>query len=327
MSPFSRCCILGLFLLSFRSVAQGNFLSFSVENFGKVSDFDSQVALLGNAEFVNGTNSVRISGSGRLICKRPFTLITNLIAFSTHIAFSLSGDRGFDFLMLPHADGFADLSRKKNDSFAVEFDGNRGGADVESRASFFRRKPAAGNVSVTSVKLRLRSGEKLSAWINYEATGKRLEISLSKNGGGGRNADKDLYIPLVSYPIDFSSIWKQQQILVGIISSSSTSATEIYSWSFESRNLENTSHSEPMNTESFKATSKEVGNENKDSEDGCGSRIVAALAFGIGCGAMGGLFLVFLWRLFGGKRLVVPEVIVDDDNGSSAAAEKTMIEK
>lgn len=39
----------------------------------------------------------------------------------------------------------------------------------------------------------------------------------------------------------------------------------------------------------------------------CALRILVALIFGSGCGALGAFFVLFLWTMFGNRRPIVPE--------------------
>ncbi|KAI3473173.1 hypothetical protein Pfo_029888 [Paulownia fortunei] len=298
-------------------------LTFSFKNFGKDSNFESQLALYGDAKVANDNMSVQIAGSGvssagRFICKKPINLVEgnsrNMVSFSNYFVFSMSRENGegLAFVMLPFGfplnvfDGgsMGMLGERKMKFLAVEFDtfmdekygdvnGNHVGLDLES--------PVSVKVSnVSSINLVLNSGEKLQAWIDYEASSKRFEVRLSKFG------DNRPLDPLLSYPIDLSKMWKEEDVTVGLSSSSGNSSqkSNVYSWSFKSRTMPQWMHSEPMDPEDF----VEKGEELKvPKRSDCALRILAALIFGTGCGALGAFFVLFVWTILGNRRPVVPE--------------------
>ncbi|GFQ07823.1 L-type lectin-domain containing receptor kinase s.4 [Phtheirospermum japonicum] len=315
--------LLALFLLNLClkfTVADPN-LTFSFKNFGKDSNFESHLALFGDAEVASDNMSVQIAGSrvssaGRLICKKPINLVSsrNMVSFSNNFIFSMSSENGdgLAFVMLPSNfplsvfDGgsMGLLGEEKLKFLAVEFDtfkdkkygdvnGNHVGLDIESPVSV-----KASNVS--SINLMLNSGEKLQAWIDYEASSKRFEVRLSKFG-----TNKPL-APLLTYPIDLSKMWTNENVTVGLSSSNGNSSQKciIYSWSFNSRIMPHWMHSEPLDPEGFvvKGEKLKVPKRNE-----CALRILAALIFGSGCGAIGAFVVLYLWTIFGNRRPVVPE--------------------
>ncbi|KAL0375288.1 UNVERIFIED_CONTAM: hypothetical protein Sradi_3444500 [Sesamum radiatum] len=142
--------------------------------------------------------------------------------------------------------------------------------------------------------------KKLQAWIDYEASSKRFEVRLSKFGDN-RPVD-----PLLSYPIDLSQMWNEEDVTVGLSSSSGNSSQKcnIYSWSFKSRTVPQWMHSEPMDPEDVVENAEELKVPKKSN---CALRILAALIFGTVCGALGAFFVLFLWTIFGNRRPVVPE--------------------
>ncbi|KAI3474804.1 hypothetical protein Pfo_030063 [Paulownia fortunei] len=205
-------------------------LTFSLKNFGKDSNFESQLALYGDAKVANDNMSVQIAGSGvssagRFICKKPINLVEgnsrNMVSFSNYFVFSMSRENGegLAFVMLPFGfplnvfDGgsMGMLGERKMKFLAVEFDtfmdekygdvnGNHVGLDVES--------PVSVKVSnVSSINLVLNSGEKLQAWIDYEASSKRFEVRLSKFG------DNRPLDPLLSYPLIYQKCGKRRMLL------------------------------------------------------------------------------------------------------------------
>lgn len=317
-------CVLNLY---FKAMAADANMAFSFNNFGQDSSFEPHLALYGDAKVVNHTMSVQISGSrvssaGRVISKKPINIVgdksRSMVSFSTYFTFSMSRESGdgLAFVMLPvgfpynYFDGgsMGLLRENKMKFLAVEFDAfmdekygdvndNHIGVDVES--------PVSVKVSnVSSLNMILRSGEKLQSWINYEASGKRLEVRLSKFGGI-RPVD-----PLLSYPIDLSKMWRDDNVFVGLSSSSgnSTQKITIYSWSFETRTAPQWMHSEPVDPNSVIVKGEEDMRVPKRS-DNCTSRIIVALVFGAGCGVLGAFFVLLVWTIVGNKRPVpvVPE--------------------
>ncbi|KAI3447744.1 hypothetical protein Pfo_004409 [Paulownia fortunei] len=324
MASSSRC-LLACFLLNLylQGMAGDPNLAFFFKNFGKDSNFESQLALYGDAVVANDSMSVQIAGSGvsragRIIYKKPINLIEvnsgNMASFSNYFVFSMSRENGdgLAFIMLPFGfplnvfDGgsMGMLGERKMNFLAVEFDtfrdekygdvnGNHVGVDVDSLVSV-----KVSNVS--SINLKLNSGEKLQAWIDYEASSKRFEVRLNKLGDN-RPVD-----PLLSYPIDLSIMWKDKAVTVGLSSSSGNSSQKcnVYSWSFRPRTVPHWMHSKPMDPEDFVGKGEEL---KVPKRSDCALRIVAALIFGTGCGALGAFFVLFVWTIFGNRRPVVPE--------------------
>ncbi|KAL3839449.1 hypothetical protein ACJIZ3_024040 [Penstemon smallii] len=326
MASFSTSRYLLVFLLLnlfSKCIAVDANLTFFSKNFGQELNFESQFALYGDAKVANDSMSVQISGSGistfgRVICKKPINLVEgnsrNMVSFANSFVFSLSSENGdgLAFVMLPvdfpfnqFDNGSMRLLRERKFKFlAVEFDtykdgkyndvnGNHIGVDIESHVSV-----KVSNVS--SIDLVLNSGEKLQAWIDYEASSKRLEVRLSKLG------DNRPLDPLLSYPIDLSKMWKGENVIVGFSSSSGNSSqkSNLYSWSFSSRIVPQWMHSEPIDPDNFVEKGVEL-KVPKGSD--CYLRILTALIFGTGCGALIAFFVLFIWTIFGNRRPVVPE--------------------
>lgn len=306
--------------LYLKAVNANQNLTFSFKNFGKDSNFESQLALFGDAKVASDNTSVQISGSsgGRFVSKKPFSIVEKksrkMVSFSSYFVFSMSkeiGD-GFCFVMLPFGyplnefDGgsMGLFEEKKLKFLAVEFDtfmdkkygdvnGNHVGLDVDSFVSV-----KVSNVSY--INLVLNSGVKLQTWIDYEASGKRFEVRLSKVGEI-RPLD-----PLLSYLINLSKMWKDEDITVGLSSYSRNTSqkSKVYSWSFKTRTMPHWMHSQPMNPEGFVARKEDVEVRKRSH---CALRIFVALIFGAGCGALGAFFVLFLWTMFGNRRPIVPE--------------------
>ncbi|XP_075509278.1 lectin-like protein At1g53060 [Primulina tabacum] len=299
--------------------------SFDVKSFGPDAKFSRLIALYGDAEAVNGSRSVQLSGSGafsagRMICRKPINLVEGytprkMVSFSVYFEFSMSGGNGdgLAFIMVPtgfplnvfNGGSMGMFEEKKMKFLGVEFDtfkdekcgdlnNNHVGIDVGSLVSV-----KVSNVS--SIKLELNSGEKLQSWIDYEASSKILEVRLGRSGG---NKPVD---PLLSHHIDLSRMWKNEDILLGLSSSSRNSSQKcnIYSWSFVSRTMPHWMHSEPMNPETYMEKGEET-KAHKTTRD-CAMKILAALIFGGGCGAVGAFFVLFVFAILGSRRPVTPE--------------------
>lgn len=302
-------------------------LTFYYKNFGKDSSFESQLVLFGDAKVAKDNFSVQISGSGvsaagRVVSKKPFNLVhgksRNLVSFSNYFAFSMSGGNGdgLAFVMLPYKfplnafDGgeMGLLGGRKMKFLAVEFDtfknenhgdvnGNHVGIDVDS--------PVSVKVSnVSSINLVLNSGVKLQSWIDYEASSKRFEIRLNKFG------EKRPLTPFLTYPIDLSKMWEDEDVIVGLSSSSRNSSQKcnVYSWSFKSRSMPQWMHSEPLDPQHFVGKEDEMKVRKRND---CTLRILSALVFGTGCGALGAFLVLFLWTILGNRRPIVPEEFVE----------------
>lgn len=323
-STFRYLIVFYIPFLYFRTLTADAKSSFYFKNFTKDSNFESQLALYGDSKVVNGGLSVEITGSsissaGRVLYKKPIKLLqgkpTSLVSFSSSFTFSMSRDNGdgLAFFMVPISfpvdvfDGgsFGLLGNRKIKVLIVEFDtskdqkygdvnGNHVGIDVSSFISV-----KVGNVS--SISLVLNSGEKLQAWIDYEAGSKQLEVRLNKLGHM-RPVE-----PLLSYSIDMSQMWKEDEVFVGLSSSNGNSLQKcnLYSWSFKPRQAPHWMHSEPLDPEAFMEETKAP---KVHMRSDCFLRILSALIIGTACGALGAFFVLFAWTVFGGnRRPVVPE--------------------
>lgn len=301
--------LLPYFLLNLylQSKAATTNLAFSFKNFGKDSNFESQLALYGDVMIAKDNMSLHIAGSGssspragRIIYKKPINLVEinsgNLLSFTNYFVFNISGEKGggLAFLMLPSGSpvdvldgGSMGVFRERKVKFlSVDFgsvrDGRYGGVNEN-------------HVGIT-VGLGLNSGEMLEAWIDYEASGKILEVRLSKLGN-----IRPVH-PLLSYPIDLWMTWKLgEAIAVGL---SSSHMTDLYSWSFRSRTAPQWMHSEPVDPEELMEKREDV---KVAKSDRCSLTTLAALFIGVGCAALWGFLMVFVWTMFGRRRPVVPE--------------------
>ncbi|XP_073051707.1 lectin-like protein [Primulina eburnea] len=171
-----------------------------------------------------------------------------------------------------------------------DFNNDRGGIDVDSVVSV-----KVSNVS--AIKLELNSGEKLQSWIDYEASSKILEVRLERILDVKKPVD-----PLLSYHIDLSRMWKNEDVILGLSSSSGNSSQKcnIYSWSFVSRTMPHWMHSEPMNPKTFTEKGEEDMKVHKTRSD-CAMKVLAALILGGGCGELGAVVVLFVFAIFGNR--------------------------
>ncbi|KAK1377474.1 Alpha-amylase inhibitor alpha subunit family protein [Heracleum sosnowskyi] len=321
---FRYIIFLPIFVICFDTLAADSRSSFYFKNFSKDSNFESQLNLYGDSKVGNDSLCVEITGSwfnsaGRVVYKKPFRLLegkpSSLVSFSTYFSFSMSQDSGdgLVFFMVPvgfdlnEFDGgsFGLLGGTKMRFLSVEFDtfkdrkygdldDNHVGIDVDGFVSV-----KVSNVSF--VNLVLNNGEKLQAWIDYEASSKKLEVRLSKLGHV-RPVD-----PLLSYSIDVSKIWKEDEVFVGLSSSNGNSLQKcsVCSWSFKARQAPQWMHSEPLDPEKAVVEKTKVPTVHKRSD--CFLKVLAALIVGTACGALGTFFVLFVWTISGAsKRPVVP---------------------
>ncbi|XP_047961427.1 uncharacterized protein LOC125206183 [Salvia hispanica] len=105
-------------------------------------------------------------------------------------------------------------------------------------------------------------------------------------------------------------MWGDENVVVGFSSSSANSSqrNNIHSWSFESRIMPRWMHSEPLDPQ------QSVGKEEERKVHTV--RIVSALAFGTGCGALGAMLVLILWAVLGDRRPIVPEELVSQSKES-----------
>lgn len=321
----SRYLLAVPFLLLYFDTLYADFnVSFASKNVDKSSNFESLFAFHGDAQLVTGDDmSVQISGSvipsaGRILYKQPIKLAEGypmkLVSFAMNFVFSLSSEKGdgLAFAMAPVGypanvfDGgsFGLLVGSKLKFLAVEFDtlkddkygdmnSNHIGVDVDSLVSVRVR-------NISSVNLTLNGGEKLQSWIDYEANSKRLEVRLAKLG---EFKPED---PLLHYPVDFSRMWNKSEVLFSLSSASGNSSQKcnLYSWSLNLRSISHWMHSDPLDPTALIEKKKELKVHKKSD---CAMRILAALIFGTGCGALGALLVLCIWTLLGYNRAMVPE--------------------
>lgn len=235
------------------------------------------------ASYVRLTNPSP-SSSGLLRRPEPLIFADATTALSTEFSFSISGDGDGVLLVLTAASG------NGSDTLAVEFDtskddnvgdpnSNHVGIDVGSHVSL-----AVANVS--DVNLVLNNGEKLNAWVDYEAGSKEMQVRLGK---WGEQKPSD---PIVSHKIDFSKMWGGNPVFAGITSSNgghSEQVVNIYSWRLRLKKVSNGLHSLGVDPHGL-------------SEDEhrrlCPLTVLAGVIFGTGCVALVTFVVLFMWVIF-----------------------------
>ncbi|XP_027336894.1 L-type lectin-domain containing receptor kinase VIII.2-like [Abrus precatorius] len=297
---------------------------FSFADFGKDPKFKPNVALYGNAKVVNVGSGIHFSGSGgssnarKVLYKKPIKLVQGkpreLLSFSTYFAFSMSLDNGggLAFVMIPKgsegdvfyqsSSGYPfELNSRKFEVIGVVFSASKGGKNEVSTDYNVAMNVGKANVSNTySINLALKSGEKLHAWIDYEASSRRLEVRLSHHGYS-KPSD-----PLLWHLIDLSNELKEKEMFVGFssVKGKGSQACFLHSWSFVLGHFPHSMHSEPLDPKVFvKNTETPVVKPRSD----CFLRVLAAMIFGTGCGALTAFIVLYLWTIFGNRGAVVPE--------------------
>ncbi|CAL5210917.1 unnamed protein product [Lathyrus oleraceus] len=242
---------------------------FSFVDFEKDLKFKSNVAFFGNAKVVNGESKIQLSGSG------SFGAESGRVIYNKPIKL------------------FQDF-----EVIGVEFSASRDGKN-----EILIRNGDSSKIYFTN--LALSSGEKMHTWIDYEASSMRLEVRLSKNG------NLKPFDPLLWDKIEVSNVLKEEEMFVGFSPVRETNAF-LYSWSFVMRHFPpHSMHSEPLDPKVFVKNSENpmvVESKEKGKSD-CFLRVLAAMIFGTGCGALTAFTVLYLWTIFGNKRggAVVPE--------------------
>ncbi|KAF5737206.1 lectin-like protein [Tripterygium wilfordii] len=327
------CCssyfkILTFLIFCFKTISADPSTSFFLKRFDKDPNFESRIALYGDAKVVGGGSSVQLTASvsksaGRIMYKKPVKLVEGkprqLASFSTYFSFSMSSDKGDGLAFVMVASGF-DANVFGNSSFGFPIESGKSDSRViviefdtfkDARVDDLNENHVGIDVgSLKSVKVRnasaindmiLNSGERLHSWIDYEAGSKRLEVRLSKFG------DKKPVDPLLSHPIDLTKMWQDnEEMLVGLSSANGNSSQTcfLFSWSFNLRHIPHRTHSQPLDPEAF---TKKLKPPVIHKSSVCIVKMLAAMVFGAACGALGAFVVLYLWTIFGNRRPVVPE--------------------
>lgn len=276
----------------------------------------SNLLLIGDAKFTKNSSYIRLTNpkisspsAGLIVQKRPIRLLSPTsksrkpVSFSTDFTFSISphnGD-GLAFLVVPKSfqSKFSGQSfgiLKESRFFGVEFDtsvdenvgdvnANHVGLDLGSLAS-------VKTSNVSSIGLVLNSGAKLHSWVDYDSSSKRIEVRLSKFGSSRP------YSPLLVYQVDLGQMWRNEEVLVGLSSSSGNSmqTSSVYTWNFRTRDVPRWLHSQPLNPRAFSREHSEEKLAHKRKI--CALGFISGLIFLTGCGALLALVVMFLWALF-----------------------------
>lgn len=280
---------------------------------------DARVA--NDGSWIQLTNSVSWS-AGKVVYKKPIKLVEgkvrNFASFSTYFSFSMSHENGdgLAFVMVPGSlnanltgnSSFGislGLDKSKGHVVAVEFDtfkdakygdlnGNHVGIDVGSFASVKVR-------NLSSANLVLNNGQKVHSWIDYEASSKRIEIRVSQSSST-RPDD-----PFLSYSIDLSKLWNDEEVFVGLSSSNGNSSQScfIHMWNFKLRQVPNWMHSQPLDPKAIAKNTKPLKTVHKNSN--CFWKVLGVFVFGGACGALTASCVLYLWTILGNRRPVAPE--------------------
>ncbi|KAH6762734.1 hypothetical protein C2S52_020167 [Perilla frutescens var. hirtella] len=288
-------------------------LSLSIPN---KPHFGSNFVFIGDAKFTNNSSCIRLTdprisspSSGLIVLKKPIRLLSpnsksrKPVSFSTDFTFSISphnGD-GLAFLVLPRnfqskfsGESFGVL--KESRFLGVEFDtlidenvgdvnANHVGLDVGSLVS-------VKTSNVSSIGLVLNSGVKLHSWVDYDSSSKRIEVRLSKFGSPRP------YNPLMVHQVDLGEMWRNEEVIVGLSSSTGNSmqTSSVYTWNFRTRDVPQWLHSQPLDPQAFSREHSEEKLAQKRKI--CALGFISGLVFLTGCGALLALVVLFLWALF-----------------------------
>ncbi|KAF5476192.1 hypothetical protein F2P56_007927 [Juglans regia] len=343
--PISRLLtVLTLFIFFLKSLAADEDSHFSFTRFQNDPKNESKITLYGAAKVVDGGSAIQLtdrvsSSAGRVMYKNPIKLVggesRSFVSFSTYFSFSMStgnGD-GLDFLMVPN--GF-NVSQFGNSSYGLSLGSGKSNFKVvsvkfntlrDSNDGLLKNHARIGVGSVVSEKLSnasaynlARSSGKIHAWIDYEASSKRLEVRLGQDGSSRPSS------PLLSYRIALSKVWEDEEVFVGFSSSTGNSSDScfLHSWSFKIRHVPNWMHSEPLDPKAFAKSTKTLEAEKRRD---CLSRVLAAMIFGAACGALAAFTVLYLWTVFGHRRPVVPEEFAMQPIGCEYKKVKVVVDK
>ncbi|OIV98590.1 hypothetical protein TanjilG_23029 [Lupinus angustifolius] len=302
--------------------------SFSFTDFEKDPNFESSLALYGNAKVINGGSEVFLSSgygssgaSGKIMSRKPIKLVEGksmeLNSFSTYFDFSISLDdmNGLAFVMVPSGfegkvfDNCSSFGLRESEFkvIGVEFSASRDGKS--EGYAYCSVSINVGNSVIdkisngSSVNVSL-SGERLHAWIDYEASSRRFEVRLSQYGHSRP------YDPLLWHTINLSNVWDAEEFFVGFspVNGDSSQACSLYSWSFIVKHFPHWMHSEPLDP--MVLAKKDTVIPAAKSRSDCVLRVLAAMIYGAGCGALTAFILLYVWTIFGNRRPVAPEEYV-----------------
>ncbi|KAL9315403.1 hypothetical protein ACSQ67_016404 [Phaseolus vulgaris] len=280
--------------------------SFSFADFEKDPKFKSSVELYGNAKVMNGgLESFFLGIVGESCTRSPSSLFRvehgNCGKGSLAFVMVPSGVEGEVFGNSSYGFSFG-LKKKEFKVVGVQFsvDGKNGSSGSCVVSINVGSSVPVKTINVSSVIMGLKREGKLHAWIDYQASSKRLEVRLN-HYGQSRPSD-----PLLWHSIDLSNVWGTEEMFAGFstLKQNTSQASFLYSWSFIVRHFPHWMHSEPLDP---KVLSKNTETPAVKSRSDCLLRVLAAMIFGAGCGALTAFIVLYLWTIFGNKRPVVPE--------------------
>lgn len=258
--------------------------------------------------------------SGLLLLDKPFKFVEERnvgrpMSFSTEFSFSMSPGKGdgLAFVLIPNGfqtrfEGQGSFGLSGENMFlGIEFDtkrdhkvgdlnANHVGIDVGSLESV-----KVSNLS--SKKLVLNNGEVLKSWIDYDSSSKLLQVRLSKLD------NKRPFKPILAYHVDLKEMWNNQDVFVGIVSTttnkeSSESSSKVYSWRFRVADVSSWMHSLPADPR---------GHADKDNQEFRAERgkffaltLLAGVIFATGCGALFAFVMLFVWAILISRHTVFP---------------------
>ncbi|KAI9080115.1 hypothetical protein K1719_037931 [Acacia pycnantha] len=320
--PSLRFTALAFFLVFFfhQTLASHPVSSFSFTDFQQDLEFNkSTVALFGNAKIVKfqGGSAIQLSGAGQVMYEKPIELLEGksrkLVSFSTYFAISmpLEEENGLAFVIAfgnnDSLSGFSSgLTNRSLLENALDVSISRDGHDRNGSSVI-----AKINGTVSTVKMGLKSEQKLHVWIDYKAISSRLEVRLSQFGNSRP------FHPSLGHKINLLTIKeKNSEMFVGFkfntVNKESTSETcFLHSWNFTSRLFPYWIHSEPLDPNSLDKKKSEEDLRGREPKCDCFFRVVSALLIGAGFGGLIG-FIVLFWNRIGNTKPVVPEECVVD---------------
>ncbi|KAF7816370.1 L-type lectin-domain containing receptor kinase VIII.1-like [Senna tora] len=290
-------------------------------------NFDPQIDLFSDAHAVDSGAHVKLtcplpSSSGLLLRRNPISL-TNPTSFSTEFSFSISPDVGDGLLLVLVPSNFS-LRFPAQSSFGVSFDNdtylgvefdtsmddnagdvnaNHVGLNLGSLVSV-----AVGNVS--EMNLVLNSGEKLKAWIDYDASSKRIETRLSRLG------EARPFNPIIAYEVDLFKMWGGHDVFVGIASSNhgnSVQIVNVYSWKLTLRIIPKSLHSLPADPRAHSQSEQHLRTEIVGSHriSYPPLTLLAGVIFSTGCVTLIAFVVLFMWAIFVNRHVESPSPVPD----------------
>ncbi|PKA46087.1 L-type lectin-domain containing receptor kinase IV.1 [Apostasia shenzhenica] len=302
LSTSSRySCALLLFLHSFASQTLGSDapLSFTFERFGENVASNSAISLYGDAEVED--SAVRMSrpsasGVGKILYRKPFKFLRRYPGFSNYLCFSVSASSSDDIAFFLHPS-----HGSSNSVLSVEFVNNASDIHIGVRTG---RGLSAESCNFSA---GLSTKEKLHCWIDYDGFSKKMEVRLSKSRATRPSS------PFISCAVDMSSVLKEEEVLVGISSSSdfsdhtnkgSSRGSYIYAWSFVVKyGAPYLLHSEPLDPSSLVVATHQEAARVHPRKSYSWMNFIAWL-FGLVCGALMALVVVFVWSVIACRRPV-----------------------